>query len=593
MKQLEDMSLAELQAMAAQQGLMPQDDGLEGKSVEELQAMASSLPGGKAEIIQEMHPDVSSWDRLIAKNLSQSPQATKTFLQKQYPGLEFTEVEGQLGMRKPGEGQYRALDPEGWANLHPGELMRDVGDLGYDIGSGVGQGAATVAGAAGGGPLGAVGAGAASGAGFEALRQYAGKQMGIPQEVDGMDVALSGGMGAIDPLLFGVGKGVKGSLIREGGLRKATSKAAEIFTGVDAPVWMRAATAPRKMKAIQEAGEDNFAEASLGGLREKVTSAVDKSGKDISEKARNSGAMIDIGRSKAIVKDRIVEMRALKNRNARDNAYLGQLEDLYEKTFMTNANVPDAQNILGPNSSMVPQEMSDVVDAETAYRVRDTIDDMVDYTKDKYADQKMDKRIKGMAKNSAGDIRAQMRKLPEVEKAYGDYKQAKSDLDYLTGYLQNKKNMVEDSAEDGLTMMFDRKGEKFMKRAGAGDKEGMDILRRLDKRYKTTTSSDAQDLAASSVWENAGWFPQSLKGTTSTSRTKLGQATGALAGGYLGSQDNTEGGRFYGSVAGGMGGMLMTSPKAFKQYMRMGGVPSFVSPEVRQSVWNTMNSQEE
>lgn len=575
------------------------------------------------EVTQEMHPDISAWDRIVAKNLSQSEGATEAYLKKKYPNLEVANINGQIALRSPKENSYRALDPSpGWDLETLKDIPQDIADIGYDVVSGVAQKAATTAGTGAGlfmgGPGGALaggmGASGTSGAGLEALRQWAGKQAGIPQDVDPVDVGIAGAIGALDPFMFGSEKAAKklaGTYAGEGALRRGTAKAAEIFTGVQAPVWLRASADPARMKAIQEMGEDNFAEESLGGLRQSINNKLDNFGQEIQRTVRDSGELIDISRSRKIVQDRIAEVEKLTNKTQKDLDYLKQLKDLQKSSFTTKTAqtsiemIPTGQidEITGqpimqsvPTVKQVKTPIPDIVDAETAYRVRDTIDDVVDYKKDKYAKEGLDKRLEGMAKNSSGDIRNQLNQIPGAEDAYKNYRQAKTDLDYMKSFLQNKKNAVADGAEDQMMYMHNKKGEVFMKRAGSGtDTDGLDALRRLDKRYGTNVVEESQELSASRLWKDAGFTPKSLNGATSTSQSylsdKFGKAAGAALGMYAGREAGGEGYGTYGTAAGGLAGLFLTSPIAFKRAMQMSMAPNLIRPEIRKTAWNMMQTE--
>ena len=176
----------------------------------------NNLRGEKEEPLQEMHPDISYTDRALIKNFSQSPSTGVDYLKKKYPemNIAYDKERGQYLIKRPEETDYRVLDPDkegfdGW-----GELAKDVGDIGYDVASGLGEGAATALGAAGGffSPvpggtlLGAVGASGASAATSEAIRQKLGQALGLDQDVSGTDVAITGAVGAASPLVLGADK---------------------------------------------------------------------------------------------------------------------------------------------------------------------------------------------------------------------------------------------------------------------------------------------------------------------------------------------------------------------------------------------------
>ncbi len=175
-------------------------------------------------IVQEMHPDFGNVDRALVKNFANDDKAAVAYLQKQYPGLEVkTSKTGQIIARKPGEKEYRALDPENGLieSLNPfrKETWRDLADAGTDIATGALSSAATAAGGLAGAAAGGVGAvpgamlaGGTSSAALEGLRQLAGGALGINKEANWGDVGLSGAAGAAAPLLMGTGATAKQAL---------------------------------------------------------------------------------------------------------------------------------------------------------------------------------------------------------------------------------------------------------------------------------------------------------------------------------------------------------------------------------------------
>lgn len=165
-------------------------------------------------IIQEMHPRFSSKNRAIAKNFAQSTEKQVEFLKKQYPEMDIKVFDGEVVGRLPSERDFKVLDPN--TGFFSRDFLNDAADVAFDTGAGVVEGVATGLGAAGGaiatpfaGGAGAIPgamlAGGATSAAGEGLRQTIGRSLGIPQEIDMNDVAISGAIGAATPALFGAG----------------------------------------------------------------------------------------------------------------------------------------------------------------------------------------------------------------------------------------------------------------------------------------------------------------------------------------------------------------------------------------------------
>lgn len=190
-------------------------------------ALADTLP--VADYVDKLNPEqtvpdyVSTGERLIAKNFAQSPQKMAEYLKQEHPDKDFSVNANGDVITRGANGKWYVIDPEFAPFSEPmrtlKDLPADIGDVAYDIPSGIAQGVATTA-AAGAGAVvnpslalpAAMAASGATGAGSEAFRQWLGKKAGIPQEVDGRQVAMSGLVSAAAPLAFGTGKASEGTI---------------------------------------------------------------------------------------------------------------------------------------------------------------------------------------------------------------------------------------------------------------------------------------------------------------------------------------------------------------------------------------------
>jgi len=168
------------------------------------------------EVLNEAHPDVSLGSRLMFKNFGADQDAGVKYLSRENPGLEFKKENRDIIVRKPGDAQWRRLDPSGLSlTSFEGikEAGRDLGDVAFDVPAAIGQGALTAAagvgaGAATGGTAAipaAMATSGASGAGIEAVRQGIGKYFGVNEEMDPTQIGISGALGTVSPLLLGTG----------------------------------------------------------------------------------------------------------------------------------------------------------------------------------------------------------------------------------------------------------------------------------------------------------------------------------------------------------------------------------------------------
>ena len=100
---------------------------------------AGELPDSSIPVKQEMHPDLTFGDRFVIKNFGTDPESTTKFLKQRHgDNLLVTHKGGQVLVRRPDEQQWSVLDPEGFD-------LQDITDVGYDVASGIGSGAATAA----------------------------------------------------------------------------------------------------------------------------------------------------------------------------------------------------------------------------------------------------------------------------------------------------------------------------------------------------------------------------------------------------------------------------------------------------------------
>ena len=183
------------------------------KPFEVVSEQPSSIGSGK--ILNESS-EISPVDRAFVKNFGGSEQDKIDYL-KSKPEYKDWEIQSEpkqgLIIRKPGEKDFKKLDPGGRANLNPVEMIQDVADVGYDVLAGtlstVASGASGIAGGVASGGAGAIPAamagGAASSAALEGLRQGIGNILGTAKGADVGDIALSGAIGGVAPVLLGTG----------------------------------------------------------------------------------------------------------------------------------------------------------------------------------------------------------------------------------------------------------------------------------------------------------------------------------------------------------------------------------------------------
>jgi hypothetical protein len=616
------------------------------KPWEEFQSSSSNAPweefGGRSpavienapRTIQEQHPSIGLLERAKLKTFANSPESMAAAIM-QNPELEArVSKSGQVEIRKIGEKDFRVLDPETGVDVTSlggiGELGKDVLEGAYDVGTGVVEGAgATAAGllaapsTAGVGSIpAAMATGSALSAGNEALRQKIGQYLGIPQEVNMDDVALSAKFGAASPLLLGtggtlknVGKNtLKNELFQSGiigtGGKKALAGTAEVLTGIKGDLFKRATKDPVLMKSIAEQGEDVVANDAIGNLFSKVEDRYKDLGDRINQKLRKSGQDVDISGAKSSIKDMInkINVEANGKFSSEDKAKLEALTGLYNKTFKRTQevveDVPTPTGLLDASGAPVmgasqvkkqaEVELPSKVPASEAFKIKEELTNAADFLSDKFRQNKSqsDKTVATIAKKAygetSGSITNTLKEAPELNK---EYQNTLKDIEFIKNKFKNPKVLLNDD------LAFDEKGAKQLYKIGGGGDRALERkVSALDKQYGTNLVEESKNISASNLLEDAGWFNKSVRGVTSTSRTNIGQSIGAAgglaAGSMLGGDGSLESRAGMGAVGGALGAFA-TSPRAFLNYMKMAEKASKIPSPAREAAWNLMLNQQE
>lgn len=594
-KTLEQMSDGELDAMLA-------DSHYDHMTDEELDAeLAKSEGGGSnpaiADTVNEMHPSFTATDRLMVKNLGTNIDDSIAYLQKQHPELEITQDSGEIVARKQGEKEFRKLDPDGfWTSLvSPTELAMDIGDVGYDVASGIGSTAATAAGGLAGNLPGAMAAGAGSSAGLEALRQGLGKYFGVNKDVSGTDVALAGGFGAATPLLFGSGVGAaqatKAALAsggketaegilaaNKGLLGRAASKVGELTSGIKSDIIQTASKRLPEIDQLDEAGVGKFAAEARGQVADVIEKSRLGVGKAIEDTVDQIQAPIDlapvrmafdkeIGRVSAQMLENPTELlqQQLDSLTAQKASILGEgetvsgrsaweiMQNLKELGKVSKTKSSGVEGRLGPTASLADKRMANAA-TSGAKTLKTQIDDatggQMSVLNKQYQDNmNLRKQLKGFLK----DDQSFYKKLSNI---------------------QSPNNRVE-----------------------------YEVLKGVDESYGTEIIPKAKLLTAYKHFSKAPWLAMSSEGTTSTSRTVPLGIAGTIAGAYLGANSGTgQGGAIIGGGLGGLAGATLGGPKAIRAYMSTARNMRYLEDQARKltggqpagraaayGVWNMMH----
>jgi len=541
---------------------------------------------GQTENFTEEKADISAMDRFIAKNFSQSPETTKAFLQNKYPEMEIKLKEGRIFAAKKGEKDFKALDPE--TGFFSSDFLADAGDVAYDVGSGIAEGAATAAGGIAGAPFGGAGAipgamiaGGAASAGSEAIRQRLGQAMGVPQEVSMDDVKMAGGIGAVSPLLFGTGASAK--QIAKAGIKESTQKGilgkaykkltrdilpsiGSTISGADKEALK---TYIKDPSVIREVAENVFQNTDEAVSRAKEIVRQEKSvvGQQMNEHMRESGKSIDIVDLKQKLRGKITELENLTERSPSQDDYLDQLKGLKDRAFsnVTNDGLVDIPDQIDAN------RMFDLQDELKKFKGSKTV-----FDEKTGRETVVDKRFAAEASNLYKDLQG------EVSKVFTNSKELKSDYAQVLkkdSFLRNRFKQSSDYPERDTNALM-----KLSK-----NKQTRDIMSNIDPKL-VKAGSEARGAFQLS---DPSLIPISGQGVVSTGRIAASSAIGArLAGDAIGDTRT-------GAALGLIGGSLMAGPAAVSRvgrglYNVERGIQKIpLRPaEQQQTIWNLLQNKD-
>lgn len=564
-------------------------------------------------VVQEMHPDISVGERALVKNLANSPQSAVAYLQKQHPDMEFKITEGQIQMKKPAEKEFRVLDPSPEFD-NPAQALKDVpqdiSDVAYDIPAGMASGMAAAAAGAAAGPAAIPSAaitGGITSASLEATRQKLGKMAGIPQEVSGKDVAISGALGAAAPLVAGTGatrqmiakelgptaskeavdtavQAQKG-LFQKGAERftqKTLPSLGESVSGVPAE---RIKSLGKNWKAVSQM-DDAAATELAATTHEEIKSGLAQMkqsiGKELESTIDNTPIEVDLSKAKSILDNHIA---SLEKGHLKDNpqiretiANLKSARDNIFKEYQLQPKINPAtgQAMLDESGKPIMEEvlveLPGKVKASKAFQLQDLIRQEADLPL--LQKQQLGSRFGG--------------KMTAAEKQWGNanqqaYQAINKELDSATGAVSSdlkKKYREFSELQRDLNARFkdpettyktlttlDTKSNTFTRQRLDQLKESLNKYMK-EKGMEGEVNPAALAIESGDLLSTYGYFgkpssvPLSGGGSTSTSRTGLLTLAGAGAGYKLGGKQ--------GALIGATAANLAGSPRGIKTYVGLG-----------------------
>lgn len=226
----------------------------------------SALDNAQPVNVLDDQQGVTLGQRFVVKNLTRDPDAAKAYLQ--HIGYDVRPYGGgfNFAVRKQGSTDpWKVVDPKGfdWQDIL--DFSSDAAQVGANIGAGI----AAAPSIAATGPLGEAAVMGGTNAAFEAGRQALGSMAGVPDNMNGGDIALQGAVGAVAPGLTKVATDVTGSVVsRAGKMLRMVGATAAGFKGTSA--------LPKETVLREAADALNTAKGSRMGAGFSVTSAGEK-----------------------------------------------------------------------------------------------------------------------------------------------------------------------------------------------------------------------------------------------------------------------------------------------------------------------------
>lgn len=334
------------------------------REIERRKGVKKQSLGANPNIIEEMHEDVSAYDRAVVKNFSQDPEKSQSYLKKQYPHLDIRNFDGRIIMKDKEQSDWKALDPD--TGFFSTDILNDAGDIVYDVGSGIAEGAALAGGTVATTPIGGIAASAATGAASEAARQGIGSMLGIDNEL-GQGAVDTLTMGALSGAVPGIGHAITPGLkAMASGAKKAAPKILGMIGNPSEESIETLMKSTGDVKRFEKDGLTPF----ISSIQEGVEDAVLKEGKESGEqtaKIIGKAGNVDITEAQQPILDRISDLQKTfdKQPNPVNKANLEDAVESYNKFFGVYE-VDDVGNMI----LNATEELSPMMDGTDAWKLQ-------------------------------------------------------------------------------------------------------------------------------------------------------------------------------------------------------------------------------
>jgi hypothetical protein len=487
----------------------------------------------------ESSPEISFKERLIAKNLAQSTAKQAEYLKLQHPDLDIKVNGNNVLIKRREDPEYKVLDS---SKLE----WEDISDIGDQVASGVTSTLGTTAGALA-GPVGAFAGAAVAGGATEYLRQKLGQALGVPQEVDGGDVATSAAANTLGVGLLGTGKmagkaaaGEYQGLIRQA-WNKGVPKAASYWFGAPEKVINKYVDERELVNSVAKSKTEH-----AGSIVDRLRSALNNQKKQVGgaleSEIDTAGKAVNLRNAKIQMDD------IVKSAKAEYDAFPNQLN----KEKLDDAVKAYSSLFEGPTGAL-----PDEVTATQAFGIQQDLKDFADL-----------KRISGGI-NSRHAATATQAEKNLSDSALNSYRAVGNELDRVTSgaspQLKSQyKELVEMQSNLSPALKNDQQAySTFTNLDGKSKTAFRENLEKLAQKSGENFEDDITTLQAAEYFGDAGWMPKSVGGTTSTSRSLPAVALLGLVGAKVGSSMGPNG-AIAGLGAGIAAGNAVSSPKMLK-----------------------------
>lgn len=541
---------------------------------------------GTPTIVEEMSPGISTLERAAIKNLSEesSPDAL-SWLKSRHPDLDIQHHSGRIIARKPGEAQFRVLDPN--TGMFSKDIGQDLLDGAYPFVAGTAEGAATTAGATVGGPVGAIAAGAAAGAGTEGLKQALARYIGLSKEFNPKDIAVNATMSGALPI---VGKLAKGTY--SVGKQKLFPLAGEYTSGVPSNVIKTTMNRLPELDQMEKGFMFDFSQAAKDKVSDRLFKAIELEGTKLAESLAAAGVKVPVGPAVEPLEGALSNLKRIQSElpTPEIQREINAVQRIIDRNFKTQPSSvkttkftptpdPDGKGSLNPltllwepNTTMkrtvgkvdVPARPIQEVPADIAWELQKRIGSQAQYSKLPPTSQFVSPRF-----------------MNDTVRAFDDsYASLGESLGKATsGVSVESKNNLSDvyDLKAELQPYFGTPKATYQTLTNLETKSGL-IPKELLEKAKQMTGVDvmpeAELLRAQSILGDKRpggipMFPVSSQGSTSTSRSNALRTIGGVAGGGIGNELADKKGAWLGALMGTTAGATIGGPRAIKKYIRL------------------------